>query len=220
MKPVSHLAPFTCIPVQYTHPQVRPVSMQLQQLVSSQEVPAKWWAMVGSNKYLPRSTRKRNQVNTQERSALSTSVKAFDPKRASTHCNVKMRRLEVSSCWNMITLRPLSKCHTKFLQLALVHYTVAVQWVKKERPKHFLFVYGTKILNWDSPCTIHQCMLTGVHPHILTLCGLTNPEDGQCGSVPKQNLGLRIRQSSTFESRSQMFSELRIRLSHCNIRYL
>jgi len=61
---------------------------------------------------------------------------SFRSKKASTHCNVKMRRLDVASCWNSITLRPLSNRHKEFLQHALVHYKVVVRWVKRERPKH------------------------------------------------------------------------------------
>jgi hypothetical protein len=91
-------------------------------------------------------------VSQRERSGQDTGIllpihssRSFRSKKASKHCNVKMRRLEVASCWNSITLRPLSKWHKEFFQHALVRTLDSRSAVgKKGTSQICIFVYGTK----------------------------------------------------------------------------
>jgi len=128
--------------------------------------------------------KKLSGVSQRERSGQDTAIllsihfcRSFRSKKASTHCNVKMRRLEVASCWNSITLRSLSKWHKEFLQHALVRTLYSRSAVgKKGTSQTCIFVYAQKHkLGTPLVRSISACWL--LFFHILTLCGLVNPNE-------------------------------------------
>ena len=109
----------------------------------------------GGTQRVPSTFHQKNKssgVRPRERSGQDTGILlpihfrgSFRSKKASMHCNVKMRRLEVASCWNSITLRLLSKWHKEFLQRALVRTLDSRSAVgKKGTSQTCMFVYGTK----------------------------------------------------------------------------
>jgi hypothetical protein len=116
---------FTCIPVQSTRLQVRPVYFVTDACI----LPGSSGKVVGNGgKQRVSSTfhqKKKSGVRPGERSDQDTGILppihfggSFRSKKDSTHCKVKMRRLNVASCWNSMTLRPLSNWHKEFLQHA------------------------------------------------------------------------------------------------------
>lgn len=66
-----------------------------------------------------------------------------------------------------------------------------------------MFVYGTKTLTWDSPCTIHRCMLTFVHPD-SNFMWVNKPRQTVSGFVAEHKL-TNLSQSSTLERKSQPY---------------